>query len=166
MSGLPGSGTTATTDGPYVTACWNEAGSTPSELTDHIAYMNGAVAAGTNLVTEMGTCDAPNTDMLFDDNLTTADLLGLTTCLLAGGDFGQSATTTVVECEQWQVQINPSEIASDCAPLSASAVRRAIWCHESGHGLGLGHENSCMAAGCITTNTYSTHHIDVHLSTL
>jgi hypothetical protein len=152
------------TDGPYVSACWNDTGSMPTELNDHITYLNGTVASSTNLEVSVDACDTTTTDMRFDDNLTTGGLLGLSTCLIVGGDLAQSATTTDVECEQWQIQINPSQITSSCG--SSSSYKRSTWCHESGHGLGLGHENNCMATGCSTTTTYSSHHITVHLASL
>lgn len=162
--GPSGSGLMVATDGPYVTACWNDSGSTPAELNDHIDYVNGTVASQTDLVMELGSCDTYTTDMLFDDNLTTGTLMGLATCLVVGGDLANNSTATNVECERWQIQINPSKITSSCG--SSSAYKRANWCHESGHGLGLGHENNCMSTGCGTDTTYSTHHITAHLASL
>jgi hypothetical protein len=153
-------GLKAATDGPNVTACWNDSGSAPTELTEQIDYLDGVTLA---IVAEMGSCDESSTDMLFDDDLTDPSYLGMATCLKLGGDFAGSATATDVECDVWEVQINPSLLTSACG--SSSSYKRALWCHESGHGMGLGHENNCMATGCITSNTYSAHHLS-HLGTL
>ena len=150
---FPGTNGATGADGTYVTGCWNDSGSVPSELTGHINYFNG-LATDLNLV--MGGCDG-TTDMRFDDNLTASNLLGLHTCTAVGGDFGWTSSTSDIECETSTVQINPTVIAT-CG-LNNSQVRRANWCHESGHGVGLGHETACMATGCFTTNVYSTHHI-------
>lgn len=163
-SGPSGSGLKVATDGPYVTACWNDSGSLPAELNDHISYVNATVAASTDLVMDYGSCDTNTTDMLFDDNLTTGGLMGLATCLVVGGDLANNATTTNVECERWQIQINPTAIASSCG--SSTTYKRANWCHESGHGLGLGHEDSCMTTGCTLSTGYSSHHITAHLASL
>jgi hypothetical protein len=160
--GPSGSGLMVATDGPYVTACWNDSGSLPLELSTHIAYVNSTVASSTNLEVVVDSCDTTTTDMRFDDNLTTGGFLGLATCLIVGGDLGQSATATDVECEQWQIQINPSLISSSCG----SSYGQSVWCHETGHGLGLGHENNCMATGCTTSKSYSSHHITAHLASL
>jgi hypothetical protein len=153
-------GLKATTDGPDVSACWNDSGSAPTELTAHIDYLDGVAGS---IVASLGSCDESSTDMLFDDDLTDPTLLGKTTCVKLGGDFAGSATSTNVECDVWEVQINPSKITSSCG--SSSSYKRALWCHESGHGMGLGHENNCMTTSCTTTNTYSAHHLG-HLGTL
>lgn len=163
-AGPSGSGFLVATDGPFVTSCWNDSGSLPAELGDHINYINGTVGTQTDLVVDVDDCDTTTTDMLFDDNLTSGTLLGLATCLEIGGDLANNATSTNVECERWQIQINPSKISASCG--SSSVYRRASWCHETGHGLGLGHETSCMFNGCTLSTTYSDHHIDVHLDSL
>jgi hypothetical protein len=156
-TGIPG-GLKAATDGPNVTACWNDSGSAPTELTAHIDYLDGVTG---DIVASLEACDDPITDLLFDDDLTDPTLLGKTTCVQIGGDFAGSATTTDIECDEWQVQINPSKIASTCG--SSSSYKRAQWCHEGGHGLGLGHPTetmtSCMNTGCVTTTTYSTQNL-------
>jgi hypothetical protein len=153
-------GLKAATDGPYVTACWNDSGSAPAELTAHIDYLDGVAG---DIVAEMDDCEASSTDLMFDDDLTDPTLLGKTYCVKIGGDFGPSTTASDVECDAWEVQINPTKITSSCG--SSSSYKRALWCHEGGHGMGLGHENNCMVVGCTTTNTYSTGHLS-HLGAL
>jgi len=139
-------------DGAFMTWCWNDTGSVPTELTSHINYM---VATLTNLTFSQSTCTS-TTDMRFDDVLVGPDL-GLWTCLKTGGDFAWSASTADIECDSGRVQINLSEIAGCPNP---SAVRQSVWCEESGHQMGLDHETGCMVgAGCATANSYSAHHL-------
>lgn len=150
---FPGNDDNQGLDGDYITACWDDTGSVPSELTNHIDYV--LVTAAPHLSVIWESCDSAITDARFDDNLNVPGLLGQSLCSSFGGDFSITASTADLECDSAFVRINPTAIAG-CG-LNNSQVRRANWCHEMGHQLGLGHENNCMATGCFVTNTYSAH---------
>lgn len=156
---FPGNDDNQGLDGPHITACWNDTGAIPTELTDYISYL--LTTAAPFLSVTWGDCDAKITDARFDDNLVEDGTLGRSLCSHFGGSFDLTASTADLECDSAYVSISPTTIHT-CG-LNDSQVKRANWCHEMGHQLGLGHENSCMATGCFVTNTYSAHHIS-HLA--
>jgi hypothetical protein len=146
---FPGTNDLTGTDGRYVTGCWNDSGSIPAELSSHWNnYLAGTIASQTNLTFSMGSCDG-TTDLAFDDNLTDDDYMGQRYCTKIGGSFGWTASTEDMECDQARIRLNPDEIDRRCAGMNLSDVYRKMWCHESGHGLGLGHYwPGCMLQGC------------------
>lgn len=128
------------TDGYYVTGCWNDEGTMPSELTTVIMYLNGPVAANTNLQFVTGDCDG-TTDLAWDDELTAdqlppgnKDALGMAVCMALGGGFGANSDPAAVECESWRATISPSNI-EQCnlvPPCTRSQLRGKVWCTPSG----------------------------------
>jgi hypothetical protein len=156
---FPGNDDNQGLDGDYITGCWDDTGSAPAELTAHINYL--LATAAPHLSFTWTSCNSTITDARFDDNLTAPGVLGQSLCSNFGGDFAITASTADLECDSAFVRINPT--ASAGCGLNVSQVKRANWCHEMGHQLGLGHENNCMATGCFVTNTYSAHHI-THLA--
>lgn len=149
------------TDGNYVTGCWNDSGSVPTELNAHITYFNTTIAGSTNLsLTMLSSCDS-TVDAKFNDSLDDGNQ-GLATCIRVGGNFGWTGSTSDFECDQWTVEIDGDTVAGCASPALAL---QSVWCEEFGHILGLDHENGCMAGtGCATGITYSAHHI-THLAT-
>lgn len=143
---------TAGADGRTHIGCWAGSGSTPTALTNQIAVFN---ALGLRIQMNMAACDA-DVDMRLDNFATNGG--GFTPCTRFGGDFATTGSTADVECEQFTVSIDP---ATTCPSL------QAIWCHEMGHSMGLGHQGTaCMTTFC-NTNTSTTYDADhlTHLGT-
>jgi hypothetical protein len=142
-------------DGGSHFACWvpNPVTATiPGPIWEHLfLYMDGTLKAQTGIDIAW-THDCSNlADMRLDDRLNDPGLYGVWICINVSG-------TT---CLGGNVNINLNTInpAAAAAGLSAAAVQRYNWCHESGHSLGLGHENACMQTGVHTDNFYSAHHV-------
>lgn len=155
---FPGTADKSGTDGTYVTGCWDDSGSTPAELTAHITYFN---SLPTNLNLTMGGCNN-TTDFKFNDNLNVHLAEGAHTCIKFGGNFAWTSSTEDIECEQAVVEINPAEIARLCS--DSPEQRQRVWCHETGHGVGLGDipflfYYYCMGLMCEADAEYSPDHI-------
>ena len=147
------------TDGAFLTGCWDDTGSVPVELNTHITYFNWL---GLNLhLTMNATCDN-TTDLRFDDNLTSSMFSGLWMCTVPGGNFGWTASTADVECDQSTVQLNEDGIEE--SSFDPALLRQHIWCHESGHAVGLWHDSQiyfdCMKLGEFELTHYEPHNIN------
>lgn len=148
-------------DGSVMTACWDDSGAAPTELLDHLDFINSTISLSTNLRAEfLDSCEA-GTDWKLHDDYPHPTNWGLSTCTRLGGDFsGSVVAISDLECEEWDVQISLTNVnAADCSGITDSQLRRKVWTHETGHAMGLGHENSAMAQGCTSSSTYSAHHL-------
>lgn len=138
--------------------CWVPWASTrrpaPPELNSHLTYLNLQVYPATGVHAVSYPCE-PLVDVFYDDSLNDAVNYGLYTCKR----FQIPTLTTCIEAD---VLINPTliEIAADILNISASDMKEANWCHETGHSFGLNHyPTGCLKQEAHTLRTYDPHHI-------
>ncbi|MEY4550454.1 MAG: hypothetical protein RL685_6649 [Pseudomonadota bacterium] len=145
-------------DGGSHVGCWVPNPSTatiPSPIWQHLFnYMDTTVQAATGLDVAWTTDCSNLADMRLDDRDTDPDRYGVRFCAQASGNI----------CLGNNVLINKTTIAADAtASITVAEFERKVWCHETGHSAGLGHENGCLVSGLSENNTYSAHHI-THLN--
>jgi hypothetical protein len=135
----------------------SQGGNAPSELNSYLGYVNSSVYPATGVFVYPYPC-VPLVDAFYDDDLSDPGLLGLYECQVYA-DPG--IWTTCIEAD---VKINKYSIAltaQQTPGVSASALRKSTWCHETGHSYGLNHLNSdCMTLNVNTSSTYGGHNIN------
>jgi len=161
------------TDGRYVTACWNMTEIFPRPLNLHWQYLTDTVASQTNLTFDLDIQPClSTTDMVFMYHTGTPyPAVGAVWCLNEGGQFAQTASTTDIECDSWAVTVNLDRLINDVCShylIDDDLMEQNVWCHESGHALGLYHifegPGGCMAHACSSQRIYVPEHLD-HLDT-
>ncbi len=140
--------------------CWDQPGEAPSELIDHLNYMNTVVYNNSGLYAYPYYCTAL-VDAIYSD-LLVSNQLGVRICNNKVGDV----------CIESDVLINKQKINAEAAnhSMTPTAVKRKVWCHESGHSYGLAHSSlnstNCMVQGFSTHWWHSTHQMISHLANL
>lgn len=134
--------------------CRDGSGSVPSELNDALYALNVQNYVLTGVLLYGYPC-VPLVDVFYDDALDgDPGVLGLSYCRVA------LQGNVCIEGQAWIDKSNIATAASD-AGISASDLRKTVWCHETGHTFGLIHDSAgsdCMTSGAIVSSTLKAHH--------